>query len=234
MTINLWFLLSGSLLYILLISLLLIRRRFTVVTVSGYSMYPILQNGDRLLVLRYRSFRKYQTRQIVVIHPPYDNFRQEKLYVKWLTGLPGDQVTIPSSRLNRQIHSIQTNECNEQGSITWRIPEGHCFVKGESQNCPPCIEKIPMLNDLGPKAKRVGVELVLVNMGDKLKAETFVKEYDVRLPMLIAPENGNSFKEDYKVAGTPFFCLIDKESKVQATGYFGPDWYAFTQKWMAA
>ena len=91
-----------------------------------------------------------------------------------------------------------------------------------------------MLNDLGPKAKRVGVELVLVNMGDKLKAETFVKEYDVRLPMLIAPENGNSFKEDYKVAGTPFFCLIDKESKVQATGYFGPDWYAFTQKWMAA
>ncbi len=132
MTINLWFLLSGSLLYILLISLLLIRRRFTVVTVSGYSMYPILQNGDRLLVLRYRSFRKYQTRQIVVIHPPYDNFRQEKLYVKWLTGLPGDQVTIPSSRLNRQIHSIQTNECNEQGSITWRIPEGHCFVKGES------------------------------------------------------------------------------------------------------
>ncbi len=100
-------------------------------------------------------------------------------------------------------------------------------------DCPPCIEKIPSLNVLRPKAKRAGVELVLVNMSDKLKAETFVQEYDVRLPMLLAPENGNSFKEDYKVAGTPFFCLIDKEGKVQVTGYFGPTWHALTQKWAA-
>lgn len=129
---NLWLLLSGCLLCSLFISLLLARSVFTVVGISGYSMYPTLQDGDRLLVIRYRSSHKYQTGQIIVTHPPYNGPWQEKLYVKRLIGLPGNQVTIHSSALNEQIHSTQADKQDDQGNITWQIPEDHCFVRGES------------------------------------------------------------------------------------------------------
>ncbi|MCP5100675.1 MAG: TlpA family protein disulfide reductase [Chloroflexi bacterium] len=102
-----------------------------------------------------------------------------------------------------------------------------------SPDCPPCIEKIPILNSLQQKAKQSGVELVLVNVTNKSKAKKFVEEYETHLPMLVAPENNNSFKERYKAMGTPFYCLVDEQGNVQATGYFGPDWYALTQKWEA-
>ena len=42
-------------------------------------MYPTLQDGDRLLVLRHQSLHKYQTGQIVLSHLPYEGPWKEKL-----------------------------------------------------------------------------------------------------------------------------------------------------------
>lgn len=98
--------------------------------------------------------------------------------------------------------------------------------------CSPCLEKIPILNTLGPQAKMAGVELVLVNIADRAQTKTFVKEHDIRLPILVAPKEINPFITDYKVVRTPFFCLIDKESKVRSTGFLGgDDWNRLAEEW---
>lgn len=102
-----------------------------------------------------------------------------------------------------------------------------------SPTCTPCLEKIPLMNTLESQAKLAGVELVLVNTTDREKTKAFVEEFNIELPVLVAPRDSNSFVKDYKVGGTPFFCLIDRKGKVQATGFLGSDWYTLIHEWMA-
>ncbi|GIK56281.1 MAG: hypothetical protein BroJett015_19440 [Chloroflexota bacterium] len=99
-----------------------------------------------------------------------------------------------------------------------------------SPACPPCIESIPTLNTLGPHARRAGVELVLVNTTSKADAAAFVEEYDVKLPVLVAPQGTNRFVDDYKVNGTPFFCFI-KNSRVESAGFLDNKWAILSQQW---
>ncbi len=101
-------------------------------------------------------------------------------------------------------------------------------------SCSPCVEELPTLNRLAPKAKAAGVEMILVNTeGDKAETETFIKKYNIALPVLIAPFESNPFANDYKAPGTPFFCMLNRESKVEATGMLGPEWEQLTQAWAA-
>lgn len=94
-----------------------------------------------------------------------------------------------------------------------------------SPHCSPCLEKMPKLNALAAKAKQAGVELLLVNTdGDKAETATFVEKHNVALPVLIAPSESNSFVRDYKADATPSFCILNKDSYVEAAGVFEPDW----------
>ena len=102
-------------------------------------------------------------------------------------------------------------------------------------SCAPCVDKLPTLEALAPKARKAGVEMVLVNIeGDKQATANFVKQHNVNLPVLIAPFESNSFIQDYNAAGTPFFCLVDRESKIAAAGMFGPKWDLLASSWAAA
>lgn len=132
MTIVLWFFIS-SLLIISLVLIVFIRKRFTMVTVLGYSMYPTLQDGDRLLVLRDQPRHKYQTGQIVLSHLPYEGPWKETLYIKRLIGLPNDQVTFHISEVNMFVHSDSVTGNDNEEYITWKIPKDHCFIKGDSR-----------------------------------------------------------------------------------------------------
>lgn len=62
------------------------------VEVSGASMHPNLETGDRLLVEKLTSFfEPYQRGDIVVLHPPENDYID---YIKRIVGLPGDIVKI--------------------------------------------------------------------------------------------------------------------------------------------
>lgn len=114
-------------------AIFLIRKRVMLVTVSGDSMYPTFWEGDRLLVLKYRSSHRYQIGQIVVAHPPYPPGEwRKKLYVKRLVGLPGDKVVVSPENLNNQIHVTEANSIDAMGNHIWRLSDTHCFIQGDS------------------------------------------------------------------------------------------------------
>lgn len=101
-----------------------------------------------------------------------------------------------------------------------------------SHSCEPCLKELPGLKALAPKAREAGVEMVLVNTeGDVAETETFVKKHALTLPVLVAPFENNSFLRDYRVSGTPFFCMLNRESKIEATGSFGPEWDRLARVW---
>jgi len=102
-----------------------------------------------------------------------------------------------------------------------------------SPDCGPCRELIPSFEALHPKAQQSGSELVLVSQVDTVKTQSFVAEYGITLPVLVAPREGNSFGRDYKVAGTPFYCFIDAEGKVQGTGFLDSEWENLAEEWEA-
>lgn len=99
-----------------------------------------------------------------------------------------------------------------------------------SPGCRPCREAVPTLEDLQSKAVQSGVTLLLVIMSDLANAQTFVKEHGVSLPVLLTmPED--KFKNDYKVAGTPFYCLVNEQGQVEATGFFDAVWQSLAGQW---
>lgn len=103
-------------------------------------------------------------------------------------------------------------------------------------SCSICREALPLYEDLGPKAARSGVEIVLVSVEDRDQSAAFVKEFEITLPVLIAPREQNPFMENYKIPGTPSYCLVGPKGKVQSAGY--PDakrgeWKALADSWRA-
>jgi peroxiredoxin len=100
-----------------------------------------------------------------------------------------------------------------------------------SPTCSPCIEKLPTLQALEPKANQNGVEMLLVYKTELAETQTAVAKHGVTLSTVAAPQRSNPFWRDYLVAGTPFYCLLDEEHKVLSAGFFGSDWHSLAQKW---
>ena len=102
-----------------------------------------------------------------------------------------------------------------------------------SPSCSPCIDKLPALNILRPKAEKAGVELLLVSTdGDREELVALVKKHALDLPVLLAPMQNNSFAADYKAFATPSFCSLDPEGQVKEAGTFGDKWeQAFVESW---
>ena len=103
-----------------------------------------------------------------------------------------------------------------------------------SPNCGPCREALPRYEALHSKAKRSGAELVLVSIADLADTETFVNDFQISLPVLVAPSESNSFMSEYKATGTPFFCLVGPDGKIQSSGLTGPEtgeWQTLIRNW---
>jgi signal peptidase I len=76
------------------VAMLMLRRSFVVVAVSGDSMLPTLRPGDRVLVRRV-PLHRVDRGQLVVVAPPADLPRQPgdpPWLVKRAVALPGDPV----------------------------------------------------------------------------------------------------------------------------------------------
>jgi len=104
-----------------------------------------------------------------------------------------------------------------------------------SPTCGPCREKMPVFNALQPKARRAGVEIVLVSDSDRAETKKFSDDFTTSLPILIAPRVDNPFMADYKANnGTPFYCLVAVDGSVQATGFLDDEWEALAKTWEAS
>jgi signal peptidase I len=124
---------SLSCLLSLIIFILLARAFFFIVSVEGQSMSPTLVHGDRLLALRFWPARWLRQGQIVVTR--YPNRRPQhdpgvpgqQKYIKRVTGLPGDTVTVERPNFPRLAAPDELPH-----SRRWRIPPGHYFVQSDS------------------------------------------------------------------------------------------------------
>ncbi|MDH5506771.1 MAG: peroxiredoxin family protein [Anaerolineae bacterium] len=99
-----------------------------------------------------------------------------------------------------------------------------------SSQCNPCRDEIPNLEALGPKAKAAGIDLVLVSIENIEQTRILVDELDITLPVLIAPRGENSFADDYKIKGTPIYCMV-KEGAIYSMGLMDKEWETITNEW---
>lgn len=97
------------------------------VEVSGQSMYPNLDTGDRLLVEKLTKYYEgYSRGDIVVLHPPDSEFID---YVKRIVAIPGDTIKIADCKIfiNRKEVTYMLNE-------RIYLPKDVCTVGGRSLN----------------------------------------------------------------------------------------------------
>ncbi|GJM39940.1 MAG: hypothetical protein DHS20C20_02220 [Ardenticatenaceae bacterium] len=99
-----------------------------------------------------------------------------------------------------------------------------------SPGCSPCYEAVPTLEELHSGATESGVYLCIVMTSTQEQAKKFVDEQIVSLPVLVTTPDGK-FKRDYKVGGTPFYCLLNEQGLVEATGFFDNSWQALVNQW---
>lgn len=116
---------------------LLLRRFLLLVTVSGGSMDPTLQEGDRVLVVRGWPAPLRRRGGIVVLEPwaapdaaPLP-IPASTLYIKRVIGLAGDTVVTTLDELQPGLQVELRAEHDGAGRRTWHIPSGHCFVRGD-------------------------------------------------------------------------------------------------------
>lgn len=114
------------------ILLILIRIFLTVATVWGNSMYPALEHGDRLLALGPWPSKWLRIRQIVIGRTSQGVLGGETFFVKRLIGLPGDHVMIHISELHEIMQPSLQEKIDVNGNLSWQIPNGYCFVKGDA------------------------------------------------------------------------------------------------------
>lgn len=134
-------------------------------------------------------------RRMRAVFPPMESLK---------VGQPAPDFT--AQTLNGETVTLAT--------YAWR-PVAFVFV---SPDCKPCREELPRLEGLRPKAEQSGVELVLVSDADEDRTQLLADEAKVTLPILVAPRGSNSFFRDYRVNGTPSYCLIDARGKVRSAG----------------
>lgn len=125
-----------SVIIAIIAAVLIITFVFETVSVDGQSMFPTLQNKDRLIVEKVSYyFRKPKIGDIVVFKYPADT--REK-FIKRVVAVSGDKVRIESNKL--YVNGVEKDEpyLNEQFINGFysetTIPENTIFVLGDNRN----------------------------------------------------------------------------------------------------
>ena len=103
--------------------------------VEGHSMYPTLNEGERLFVNKF--IYRFQTpkRGDVVVFAPHGE--PKKKYIKRVIGLPGDRILVNVEGVyinNKKIEEPYINEMAYFGFGEYTVPEKHLFVMGDNRN----------------------------------------------------------------------------------------------------
>ncbi|GAA2002983.1 S26 family signal peptidase [Catenulispora subtropica] len=97
--------------------LLALRRRYTVITVTGRSMSPTYADGDRLLVRRTRAHRVSCQEVVVFRMPPQHRKNGLRWLVKRTAAVPGDPVP---------------EDMREAAGSDRLVPPGRLLVRGDN------------------------------------------------------------------------------------------------------
>lgn len=141
------------------ICLLIVRRCFWIVIVSGNSMYPAFKEGDHVIVMRYLPKRWLRRGQVVIAenlpHGPeglgkyagmaspefgkirHKRSRSTKPLIKRLIGLPEETVTVSGRQPILRTRNLPPPD--DVGDYIWHVPADHCFLKGDSIGIDSCV-----------------------------------------------------------------------------------------------
>ena len=130
---------------------LLIRAYlFFPLQVVGLSMYPTLQDGDRLILNRLGSIDRFDV--VVFPAPDQEGAKENEEYVKRIIGMPGDEIVYLDDLLyvngeaveEHYLESLQAEK--EDSTLTpdftlmdipesdsYQVPEGMYFVMGDNR-----------------------------------------------------------------------------------------------------
>ncbi|QBD84817.1 signal peptidase I [Clostridium tetani] len=144
--------LGKSILIAIIAAFFIITFIFETVSVDGHSMYPTLNNRDRLIVEKVTYyFREPKKGDIVVIKYPKN---PKEKFIKRVIATGGDRVRVEDNKVYVNDEPKDENYIFEQRMEDFhevKIPEGTIFVMGDNRN-----------NSLDSRDERVG--FVKLNM----------------------------------------------------------------------
>lgn len=88
---------------------------------------------------------------------------------------------------------------------------------------------------LASSMKKANVIPVLVSGVDSKRTRPFVKDLHAHLPVIVAPHSTNTMFQEYNIIGTPSYCFIDQQGKIQSMGYINDvsdEWKSLISSWM--
>lgn len=118
------------------IALIIKTYVFNIAIVSGHSMFPTLNDGDRLITNNVSVvFKNYERGDIVILEAPY---QEGKLYIKRIIGLPGDIIRIEGGKVflngeELEENYINTNFTHYYKENEWIVPPENVFVLGDNR-----------------------------------------------------------------------------------------------------
>lgn len=127
----------ASLFLYLGIALLIRYFVFNITAVDGMSMYPTLDNGDKLITQRVSLyFREPEVGEVVVFKNPLG----KEHFIKRVIAREGDQVEVKDGQVlvngeAREENFINGNETlpNYPDQTSWQVGEGEIFVMGDNR-----------------------------------------------------------------------------------------------------
>lgn len=124
-----------SLLVALVLAFLIRQFLFAIFMVDGLSMYPTLDDKERLVVNKIvYELHNPEYNDILVFKYPAD---PTKDFIKRVIGLPGDKIEIHDYKVFRNGQELDEPFINEPtGTIngSYTVPEGTVFVMGDNRN----------------------------------------------------------------------------------------------------
>lgn len=138
--------LVSTLLYVAIIFILFVvvkRNFYAPVMVDGDSMEETLSDGDYLLMNRYSDIERFD---VVIFPDPLNEEEEEKLFVKRVIGLPGDEITYDGDQLflnGEKIKEEYLDYSNDYSFASFsletllgyeEVPADHYFVLGDNRN----------------------------------------------------------------------------------------------------
>ena len=85
--------------------------------------------------------------------------------------------------------------------------------------CPPCRKEIPALITLQNNSTTNNVQVISIAIEDKQSVQSFLKDYPINFPVLIAGDDGItlSTKMGNRANAVPFTVFIDGDGAIQKT-----------------
>lgn len=88
-------------------------------------------------------------------------------------------------------------------------------------DCQPCHDFLLHVSDIATLAKENDITPIIVSDSNRSLTNSLIEKFNINIPTIIADKSQNKFFEDYKVLGTPWYCLIDQNGVVRAAGFPG-------------